>query len=244
MRHNTLCKKWLPSGNNIDERNGQLDSLRALSVTGVLIDHFWPTRILDFVDLGHIGVCLFFVLSGYLITGILLRFRSSIEGGRSDVATALRRFYIRRFLRIFPPYYALLTLMVVTKFPDVRNTLWWHAGYASNFLFALQGSWTPWVTSHFWSLSVEEQFYLVWPFLILLIPRSRLVAVVIAIIVSSPLFRLIALLAGTNDVTLYVATPASLDALGPGIAAGALRGSAGRLAPPDQTWAYLGSAHP
>jgi peptidoglycan/LPS O-acetylase OafA/YrhL len=188
----------------------------ALSVTAVLIDHFWPTCILDFVDLGHIGVRLFFVLSGYLITGILLRFRSSIEARRSDAATALRRFYIRRFLRIFPPYYALLALMVVTKLPGVRNTLWWHTGYASNFLFALQGSWTPWVTSHFWSLAVEEQFYLVWPFLILLVPRSRLVAVVIAIIVSSPLFRLIALLAGANDVALYVATPSSLDALGLG----------------------------
>jgi peptidoglycan/LPS O-acetylase OafA/YrhL len=216
MRHDTPCKKWLPSGNTIDGRIGQLDSLRALSVTGVLIDHFWPTCILDFVDLGHIGVRLFFVLSGYLITGILLRFRSSIEARRSDAATALRRFYIRRFLRIFPPYYALLALMVVTKLPGVHNTLWWHAGYASNFLFALQGSWTPWVTSHFWSLAVEEQFYLVWPFLILLVPRSRLVAVVIAIIVSSPLFRLIALLAGANDVALYVATPASLDALGLG----------------------------
>src|SRR5258707_12985436 len=132
-----------------------------------------------------------FVLSGYLITGILLRCRRSIEAGQSDVATALRRFYIRRFLRIFPPYYALLALMFMANFPGVRNTLWWHAGYASNFLFALQGSWTPWVTSHFWSLAVEEQFYVVWPFLILLVPRSRLVAVVISSTVSSPLFRLI-----------------------------------------------------
>src|SRR6201984_2088865 len=216
MRHNTLCKKWLPSGNTIDERNGQLVSLRSLSVAGVLIDHFWPPRILDFVDLGHIGVCLFFVLSGYLITGILLRFRSSTEGGQSDAATNLRRFYIRRFLRIFPPYYALLALMVVTKFSDVRNTLWWHAGYASNFLFALQGDWRPWVTAHFWSLAVEEQFYLVWPFLILLVPRSRLIAVVIAIIVSSPLFRLIGLVACINGTALGGATPASLDALGLG----------------------------
>jgi peptidoglycan/LPS O-acetylase OafA/YrhL len=55
MRHDTLCKKWLPSGDTIDGRNGQLDSLRALSVTGVLIDHFWPTCILDFVDLGTLA---------------------------------------------------------------------------------------------------------------------------------------------------------------------------------------------
>jgi len=217
MRPNTLFKKWLPSRKTTtDERNWQLDSLRALAVTGVLIHHAWPTCILDFVDLGHVGVRLFFVLSGYLITGILLRCRRSIEAGQSDVATALRRFYIRRFLRIFPPYYALLALMVMANFPGVRNTLWWHAGYASNFLFALQGSWTPWVTSHFWSLAVEEQFYVVWPFLILLVPRSRLVAVVIAITVSSPLFRLIGLLAGVNETALWVATPASLDALGLG----------------------------
>jgi peptidoglycan/LPS O-acetylase OafA/YrhL len=200
----------------IDERNGQLDSLRALAVTGVLIDHYWPACILNFADTGHLGVRLFFVLSGYLITGILLRCRSSIEAHQSDAATALRHFYIRRFLRIFPPYYALLALMAVTNFPGVRNTLWWHASYASNILFAVQGSWTPWVTSHFWSLAVEEQFYLVWPFLILLVPRSRLRIVVIAIAVSAPLFRLIGLLIGANETALYVATPASLDALGLG----------------------------
>jgi peptidoglycan/LPS O-acetylase OafA/YrhL len=217
MRRDTLCKKLLPGRKTtIDERNGQLDSLRALAVTAVLIHHYWPTCILDFADTGHLGVRLFFVLSGYLITGILLRCRSSIEAGQSDAATGLRHFYIRRFLRIFPPYYALLALMAVTNFPGVRNTLWWHAGYASNFLFALQGSWTPWVTSHFWSLAVEEQFYLVWPFLILLVPRSRLRTVVIAITVSSPLFRLIGLWAGVNETALYVATPASLDALGMG----------------------------
>ena len=227
MRHNTLCKKGLPSCSadapktTIDGRNWQLDGLRALSITGVLINHFWadqiwPTSNLYVVEPGYLGVRRFFVLSGYLITGILLRCRSSMEAGQGDAATNLRRFYIRRFLRIFPPYYALLALMVVTKFSDVRNTLWWHAGYASNFLFALQGDWNPWVTAHFWSLAVEEQFYLVWPFLILLVPRSLLRAVVIAIIVSSPLFRLIAFLAGINHIALYVATPFSLDALGLG----------------------------
>jgi peptidoglycan/LPS O-acetylase OafA/YrhL len=100
MLHNTRCA---PRG-TIDGRNLQLDGLRALSVATVLIHHFWPTRILDLANIGHLGVRLFFVLSGYLITGILLRCRSSMESGQSDAATNLRRFYIRRFLRIFPPY--------------------------------------------------------------------------------------------------------------------------------------------
>ena len=134
MRHNTLCKKGLPSCSadapktTIDGRNWQLDGLRALSITGVLINHFWadqiwPTSNLYVVEPGYLGVRLFFVLSGYLITGILLRCRSSMEAGQSDAATNLRRFYIRRFLRIFPPYYALLALMFMANFPGVRNTL-------------------------------------------------------------------------------------------------------------------------
>ena len=127
MRHNTLCKKGLPSCSadapktTIDGRNWQLDGLRALSITGVLINHFWadqiwPTSNLYVVEPGYLGVRLFFVLSGYLITGILLRCRSSMEAGQSDAATNLRRFYIRRFLRIFPPYYALLALMFMANF--------------------------------------------------------------------------------------------------------------------------------
>ena len=203
MRDNTPCvAKAIING-----RNWQLDSLRALAVTSVLIHRFWPTCVLEQAGtgIGHLGVRLFFVLSGYLITGILLRCRSSMEAGQSDAATNLRRFYIRRFLRIFPPYYALLALMVIRNFPGVRDTLWWHAGYASNFLFALEGDWKPGDTSHFWSLAVEEQFYLVWPFLILLVPRSRLVAVVIAITVSSPLFRLIGFVAGVNETVVVLA---------------------------------------
>jgi len=144
MRPNTLCKKWLPSRKTTtDERNWQLDSLRALAVTGVLIHHAWPTCILDFVDLGHVGVRLFFVLSGYLITGILLRCRRSIEAGQSDVATALRRFYIRRFLRIFPPYYALLALMVMAMLISYQRakaeSLGVHGEVKPQHAFAKQG---------------------------------------------------------------------------------------------------------
>jgi peptidoglycan/LPS O-acetylase OafA/YrhL len=212
-RNNPPCaRKVIMNGRNL-----QLDGLRALAVTSVLIHHFWPTSFLKFANPGHLGVRLFFVLSGYLITGILLRCRSSVEAGQSHVGTNLRQFYIRRFLRIFPPYYALLALMLVADVPGVRDTLWWHAGYASNFLFALRGDWIPSDTSHFWSLAVEEQFYLVWPFLVLLVPRSRLVAIVIAITVSVPLFRVIMLLAGVKEFSLWwLTTPFSLDALGMG----------------------------
>ena len=114
MRDKTSCApKTIING-----RNWQLDGLRALAVTSVLISHFWPTtRLLDLANIGHLGVRLFFVLSGYLITSILLRCRSSMEAGQSGAATNLRRFYLRRFLRIFPPYYALLALMVMARFP-------------------------------------------------------------------------------------------------------------------------------
>jgi peptidoglycan/LPS O-acetylase OafA/YrhL len=156
------------------------------------------------------GVHLFYVLSGFLITTILLTSRE-----RADRGAALGEFYVRRALRIFPAFYLTLAVAWWADVPPVRDTLWWHAFYASNVQVVLTGEW-PGAISHFWSLAVEEQFYLVWPWLIVCAPRRMLVPAVVAAIVSAPLFRASLASLGYRETLLGVLTPGSLDSLGVG----------------------------
>ena len=86
----------------------QLDGLRAFAVGAVLIHHFFQPARIGGVDLALLGVWLFFVLSGFLITGILLRSRDQVDYSGYPSGFVLRQFYVRRFLRIFPLYYAVL----------------------------------------------------------------------------------------------------------------------------------------
>ena len=140
-------------------RVAQLDSLRALAVGGVLFAHFVPAghplAALHLLPWGSLGVQLFFVLSGTLITGILLGCKAEVEATRQSVGFSLRRFYARRCLRIFPAYYATLLLTAFTLWPVVRESLPWHLVYASNFYVVRQGGW-PDTVAHLWTLSVEE----------------------------------------------------------------------------------------
>jgi peptidoglycan/LPS O-acetylase OafA/YrhL len=197
-----------------DAYKPQLDGLRAFAVGLVIYSHFW-----NIASIGaHWGVRLFFVLSGYLITGILLRSRALVEARRATSSAALANFYARRALRIFPAYYAIVIVAYALDLDEVRSEAVWHLTYTTNFLFARQGYFS-WATAHLWSLSVEEQFYLVWPFLILFVPRRLLLSLIAAIVVGGIMFRVLGtLLLPIDGVALYVLTPASLDAL----AAGAL----------------------
>src|SRR4051794_6018874 len=88
----------------------QLDGLRALAVLAVIAHHTLPEALCEYLELGRVGVRLFFVLSGFLITGILLRARDQAEGEGGSIARVIGAFYARRFLRIFPLYYAILFL--------------------------------------------------------------------------------------------------------------------------------------
>jgi peptidoglycan/LPS O-acetylase OafA/YrhL len=197
-----------------DQHWAQLDSLRCFAVLLVLMHHFAPEPDAALWELGHFAVRLFFVLSGFLITGILLRGRAAQEaegaGGRGRL---LARFYGRRFLRLAPPYYGVLALASLLAIEGVAETLPWHAAYASNFYFALAGTWEPWVANHFWSLAVEEQFYLVWPLVVLLAPRGWLLPIIVAAIAAGPVFRGAAILLEWNDMTALTLPFASLDAL-------------------------------
>ncbi|MCU0864462.1 MAG: acyltransferase [Planctomycetes bacterium] len=176
-----------------------LDGLRAIAVLLVLYGHaplllgrqngndggIWHAS-----RGAWIGVDLFFVLSGFLITSILLRARGT-DG-------ALRRFWIRRALRIFPlAWLYLLTLVLVAWLvPEFGHLaapapLVWAATWLINFHIAAQG-WTTAALALLWSLAVEEQFYLGWPLLILRASRTAIAIVVVAMIVLTPVLRMLA----------------------------------------------------
>jgi peptidoglycan/LPS O-acetylase OafA/YrhL len=193
----------------------QLDGLRALAVLFVCWHHWMPRRYHLGLHWGAIGVDLFFVLSGFLITGILLECRRLVESGAQGVGFTARRFYARRFLRIFPLYYAVLALasVALTLDPWILVSLW---TYTFNLYGGYRGMLSGSLVSHFWSLAVEEQFYLVWPWVILLAPRRRLVVVVAGTIALGPLSRLALFWAGAPFDTLRMATTSCLDLLGAG----------------------------
>lgn len=196
------------------ERDGahfpQLDSLRTLAIAGVLYAHFTGGPLNAYA--GAWGVRLFFVLSGFLITGILLRLRGDGAGAPGS-ARKFGVFYARRFLRIVPVYYALLAAAWIVGVHDVRSALGWHALYLSNFHVAVLGYY-PLETAHFWSLSVEEQFYLVWPLLMLLLPRSALGPTILATIGVGPLSRYLMTTHGVEVHTIWTNPIAVLDTLG------------------------------
>jgi peptidoglycan/LPS O-acetylase OafA/YrhL len=190
-----------------DVRYRQLDGLRAVAVTLVLYAHFFAT---DGSYWGHIGVRLFFVLSGFLITRLLLDAREAAE---FEPAAALKSFYIRRALRIFPPYFVMLGFVWLANLEESRRVLVWHGLYLSNFWYALRNEWTPWVLCHTWSLSIEEQFYVIWPLIILLAPRRSIDRICIGVIVFSLAFRLYWPVTGTPSLARDLLPPASMDAL-------------------------------
>jgi peptidoglycan/LPS O-acetylase OafA/YrhL len=144
-----------------EARFGALDGLRCFSVVAVLWHHAGRDAApwLPAAGRGFLGVDMFFVISGFLIVTLLLRERA--EHG----AISLRNFYARRTLRIFPVYYALLGVLLVYAW-TAKNSFQgqaflaefpWHATYTSNFIVAAS------IMGITWSLSTEEQFYIVWP---------------------------------------------------------------------------------
>ena len=181
----------------------QLDALRAIAVGMVLLYHFWrPAR--QYVSFGPIGVRIFFVLSGFLITGILLRSRERCDSGQTPPGFAIRRFYVRRILRIFPLYYVALAIAWYGEVWGAREGMAWHAAYLSNVHFFLVNAAQPGVwgghVAHLWSLAVEEQFYLVWPWVILFAPRRWLPGIALGMAAVGPVFRSVVFGLTGNDL--------------------------------------------
>lgn len=191
----------------------QLDALRALAVLAVMVHHFLPVdRYLpsDYVTLGFLAVRLFFVLSGFLITGILLNYRSDERGN------ALRRFYLRRVLRIFPIYYLSLFVALALQVRSIQQGAFWHLTYLSNYVAPFHPEWMG-PASHFWTLAVEEQFYFVWPFILLFVPQKYLVRTIIGTIALAVVFRAFVLFVLSMSIdAVGVFTFGTLDSLGGG----------------------------
>jgi peptidoglycan/LPS O-acetylase OafA/YrhL len=205
----------------------QLDSLRAFAVAPVLAAHFW----LPDLHLSSLGVRLFFVLSGFLLTGILLRERDAAEVNRVGRGAVLFDFYARRILRIWPAYYFALIAAVIMGADAVAETFAWHALFASNILFFIEQQWFPQVTAALWTLAVEEQFYLVLPLILLFVPGKHLRALLTASIIAAILYRLILTLAVPGRLDFDLILPvAQLDALGGGALLALLQHGKGSIA--------------
>jgi peptidoglycan/LPS O-acetylase OafA/YrhL len=208
----------LRSSNQNEEtstRFDQLDGLRAIAVFGVFMTHWLPVGSIFGFSPGRLGVNLFFVLSGFLITGILLEVKTSIGNGTQSLARAAGHFYARRALRLLPLLYVVLLIGTALDYPGVRETVVYHIFYLGNFYFAYLGEWSK-TTTHLWSLAVEEQFYLVWPWVILLTPKRFLLSTILGVIVSAPLFRLLCYGLEFPSVSIRTLTPSSFDMFGVG----------------------------
>ncbi len=208
-----------------------LDGIRGLGLFLVLIAHFrlfylleltpihaWEDWFLQLMDFNWVAMEWFFAMSGFLITGILLKSKTQ-EG-------YFKNFYIRRFLRIFPLYYAFLAIyfFVMPRFMDMANNpesayafvsehQGWYWTYFGNFLLAMQGDWLG-EMSHFWSLAVEEHFYMVWPFLVYFMAGRRLMIFsAVGVVASIALRAYLVWGAGMSPVSIYVMTPTRVDSL-------------------------------
>ena len=179
-----------------------LDGLRAAAILLVIFHHVWlpPDNLFlsvagAYLSAGWMGVDLFFVLSGFLITGILLDSRES--------SNYFKGFYARRALRIFPLYYLALTALILMGEVFTRMHLpaasqvaselpapqdrWLYYSYLTNWVGLWKTPWRASMTGHFWSLAVEEQFYLVWPLIVWIAkPRAtRWIAVILAVVAAA-----------------------------------------------------------
>jgi peptidoglycan/LPS O-acetylase OafA/YrhL len=166
----------------------QLDGIRGLAVLGVLAWHWAQWPYLRYCPLGIIAVRVFFVLSGFLITGILLRARRQREEMGLPWHAPIKQFYIRRTLRIFPLYYLVVIGIIVAGVPAAQEHGLWHLLYLSNFRTALYGN-SGGSTAHFWSLAVEEQFYLFFPWIVLFIRPRWFPRVLALMLLVGPLHR-------------------------------------------------------
>lgn len=203
----------------------ELDGIRGIAIGGVMALHFVGTLTITtaservaskLAGYGVWGVDLFFVLSGFLITGILIQSKGS--------AHYLRNFYVRRTLRIFPLYYVVLALLCLAvparwmawidpQLAAVRSYQPWLWPYLTNFYLGPSTEFSVPYVSHFWSLAIEEHFYLFWPFIIMMLSRRSAMRACVAFSAVSVVLRFLFLALDPNALYWQLLTPCRLDAL-------------------------------
>jgi peptidoglycan/LPS O-acetylase OafA/YrhL len=200
-----------------------LDGLRGMAILTVMIYHMTlliPNNVIDsgwvaIASVGWCGVDLFFVLSGFLISTILL------ESKTQD--NFLRNFWMRRVLRIFPLYYAVVVFSLlilplfdhpkISNFSRIQGDEIWYWTFLSNYSIAHAGEFRHGILDISWSLAIEEQFYLLWPLLILITDRKQFAKLCVGIFIVSIVAKIILMSKGTNLVATYVVTPARMEGL-------------------------------
>jgi peptidoglycan/LPS O-acetylase OafA/YrhL len=214
----------------------QFDGLRALAVLTVMVDHFsadvpnFPLP--DWIHLGATGVRLFLVLSGYFITASLRRARDRMDAGAFSVGQSIGAFYWRRLLRIAPAYLVFVSIALLLNLGTIRDNWPWVFSGTVNWLIAWKNQW-PLAISHLWSICVQEQFYLLWPLLILLLPRKWILPAIISVAVAGIAFRIGCVIFSVPMIARWVLPFGSLDSLAAGAALG---WCGGRLRPSRAGW--------
>jgi len=181
----------------------ELDGMRAVAIGAVLLYHCWGylgeapvgRAVSSLAAIGWAGVDIFFAISGFLITGILLSAR--------EQANYYKRFFIRRSIRIFPLYYLVTTLVLIAglairylELPvsdpslDHLDRIWINYLYLVNFAVAFFDNDTV-LLSIAWSLAIEEQYYLIFPFIVLHLSRRNLMRVLVGACLLAPVFRVL-----------------------------------------------------
>jgi peptidoglycan/LPS O-acetylase OafA/YrhL len=204
--------------------NRALDGLRFFAFVLVYFFHAlqWsPWGNLPFIRFGYLGVPIFFVLSGFLIGGILLDLKDKQRPG-FGFTEKLKTFYIRRALRIFPVYYLFIGILAVLlvlsrrQDPIATDSFFWHLTYLTNFR-AFAAGMDQIQQGHFWSLAVEEHFYLLAPLIVLLASPRTLVRLLAGVIATVALARATVYWTGSAR-DFWILSPMQFDLLGLGIA--------------------------
>jgi peptidoglycan/LPS O-acetylase OafA/YrhL len=205
-----------PASPSEAHRIPSLDGIRAASIVLVIAWHLSSSGSAPWlgplwrIDAGNLGVRVFFIISGYLITSLLL-----VEHDRTGTID-LRRFYLRRAFRIMPAFYAFLIVIGIATFAGLLDTPRSAIARAATYTADYASGESGWNIGHTWSLAVEEQFYLLWPGLIVLLGLRRSFIGAGFMLLLSPAVRSIALLSGHWPDNPRYAFEAVADALATG----------------------------